>query len=148
MNLWTEAIDQGESVDTIYLDFMKAFDVVPHGQMLHKMKAYGILETILKWVDNFLVGRTHWVSVNDHDSAGFAATSGIPQRSVLGPTLFLIYINNLPSVIKSFIFLFADDAKIFRVIKHMNDPTVLQGDLASLQDWFSKWLYTQTNVNT
>ncbi len=95
---------------------------------------------MLKSVDYFLVGRTHWVSVNGHDSAGFAATSGIPQGRVLGPTLFLIYINNLLSVIKSFIFLFADDAEIFRVIKHMDDQTLLQGYLASLQDWCSKWL--------
>ncbi len=141
MDLWTEAIDQEESVDTIYLDFMKAFDV-PHSRLPHKMNVYGMSDATLKtlkWVDNFLVGRTHWVSVNGHDAPGFTSTSGIPQGSVLGPTLFLIYLNYLPSVINSFIFLFADDDKIFRVINHKEDPTLLQGDLASLQDWCSKW---------
>ena len=81
-----------------------------------------------------------WVSINGHNSARIAATSGIPQGSVLGPNLFLIYMNDLPSVINSFIFLFADYAKTFRVIKHVEDATLLQGDLASLQDWCSKWL--------
>ncbi len=151
MDLWTEAIDQGQSVDTTSLDFMKVFDVVSRGRMLHKMNACGISETILKWVDNFLVGRTYWVSANGHDSAGFAAASGIPQGSVLGAYSFSDLYKRSSVSHKLLYFLFADDAKIFRVIKHTDDPTLLQGDLGLLckigvlNGFF---LYTQTNANT
>ncbi len=94
---------------------MKHFCVVPYGRLLHKMDAYGISDTILKWVDNFLVGRTHWISVNGHESAGYTSTSDIPHGSVLGPALFLIYINDI--FLQSLIPLFSYSLMMLRYLE-------------------------------
>ena len=79
MDVWTKAIDDGFSIDTVYLDFMKAFDTVPHRRLLHKLNAYGISGAILEWVRNFLEGRLQ-VCVNGINSEWANIISGIPQR--------------------------------------------------------------------
>ena len=102
----------GEVVDCIYLDFAKAFDTVPHKRLLNKLKAYGITGSMLTWIQAFLTGRTHTVVVNGVSSETNAVISGIPQGSVLGPILFIVYINDILDNVNSNVFLFADDIEI------------------------------------
>ena len=102
----TEAIDRGEEVDVIYLDFAKAFDKVPHKTLLSKVKGYGIKGEIYDWIKDFLSNRKQRVVINGKFPHWIQVTSGIPQGSVLGPILFLIFINDLPDVLNCFMKLF------------------------------------------
>ena len=137
---WTEILDEGGIIDTIYLDFMKAFDKVPHKRLLAKLEYYGIGAPIISWIDSFLTGRKQRVVVNGYSSGWAEVTSGIPQGSVLGPLLFVIYINDLPSNIISDIYLFADDTKLYSKIDSLEDASQLQEDLRRLEQWSEKWL--------
>ena len=137
---WTEAMDNGEQVDTIYLDFRKAFDSVPHKRLLHKVKAYGISGKMLTWLTKFLSDRKQRVVVNGEFSEWTSVLSGVPQGSILGPVLFIIFINDLPEVIESICRLFADDAKVYKVIGSERDQDQLQKDLDSLFKWSEDWL--------
>ena len=119
---------------------MKAFDTVPHKRLIVKMKCYGIVNPILGWVESFLSNRTQYVSVNGKCSELKAVTSGIPQGSVLGPILFVIYINDLPDVVNKYLYLFADDSKIFNKIKCEKDVEDLQKDLDRMSDWSDRWM--------
>ena len=142
MNSWTMALDNGFSIDSIYLDFMKAFDTVPHKRLIYKLRMNGINPSILRWIEGFLTGRQQQVCVNGSMSKWADVTSGIPQGSVLGPILFVIYINDLPNKIKSDIYMFADDTKVFRTIKTNNDQCIIQDDLDELTAWSTKCLLT------
>ena len=136
----TEAIDSNDQVDIIYMDFMKAFDRVPHRRLLEKVKSYGIDGCILNWIEAFLSNRSHCVVVNGCASSWAPVVSGIPQGSVLGPILFVLYVNDLPEVTNCDTFLFADDTKVLSKISCVEDHTVLQQDLLSLQKWADTWL--------
>lgn len=140
MDEWTEILDHGGKIDSIYMDFMKAFDKVPHQRLLKKMERYKISETVIKWVESFLNDRKQKVTVNGAESKNHKVTSGIPQGTVLGPMLFVIYINDMPECVDSTTYLFADDTKIFREIKSPNDEEKLQNDLDELQKWSDTWL--------
>ena len=131
---------RGDTVDTVYLDFSKAFDTVPHRRLLGNLEAYGIDGSLLSWISSFLMGRTQKVSVNGSPSSSKPALSGIPQESVLGPLLFVIYINDLPDKLCSSSLMFADDTKVFREICSENDFECLQRDLACLEKWSNTWL--------
>ena len=122
------------------MDFMKAFDKVPHRRLIGKVKSYKIEEKIVEWLRNFLQDRTQIVCVNEKISEPSPVISGIPQGSVLGPTMFIIYINDLPDIVESEVFLFADDTKIFRHIRSEKDREILQQDLIKLCEWSRKWL--------
>ena len=135
-----DTIVNGGVVDTIYLDFQKAFDTVPHRRLMGKLQSYGVKGRILTWIKSFLTGRTQVVKVNGSVSESAPVLSGIPQGSVLGPLLFVIYINDLPEAINSDSFLFADDTKVFREITSKDDAFALQSDIDSLQHWSNKWL--------
>ena len=160
MEIWTNLLDKGIAVDCIYLDFAKAFDKVPHYRLLEKARAYGIRGKLLQWISDFLIGRTQRVKLNNVFSDSRDVLSGIPQGSVLGPTLFVIYINDIPDALNSYIRIFADDTKIFRSIQSINDSNILQDDITKLIEWNEKWQlkfniekckvmhYGKSNVNT
>lgn len=133
-------LDQSSKADCVYLDFSKAFDKVCHKLLLHKLSKLQLDDTIMKWIVCFLKNRSQFVSANNHNSSLSQVSSGVPQGSVLGPLLFLIYINDLPSLISSNVHLFADDCVIFREITADNDSYSLQSDLTSVSNWCKEWL--------
>ena len=135
LDYWTESMDNGNDVDVIFLDFQKAFDSVPHRRLLGSLEKMGITGKPLVWIRNFLLNREQRVVLNNCKSSWKRVESGIPQGSVLGPILFLAYINSMPKVVQSKILLFADDAKIFREIQTVEDVLTLQNDLKNLEKW-------------
>ncbi|PJE77527.1 hypothetical protein CI610_03548 [invertebrate metagenome] len=137
---WTDIIDKGGQLDVIYMDFMKAFDKVPHQRLLKKLTGYGISQKIVKWIEDFLSNRCQRVIVKGKSSKTYPVISGIPQGSVLGPILFVIYINDLPEITASQSPLFADDTKLYRQINSNDDVQILQNDLDKLQIWSNTWL--------
>jgi hypothetical protein len=139
LNLWTEWIHEKNAVDVIYLDFAKAFDSVPHRRLIAKLRSYGIQNNLLAWIESFLIGRRQRVNVNGTKSEWKEVISGVPQGSVLGPILFICYINDMPETVKSLIRIFADDTKVFSKINSDADHERLQEDLNALQTWSDKW---------
>ncbi len=138
---WTDILDNSTAkIDAIYLDFSKAFDTVPHKRLINKMKGYGINESTCKWVEDFLSNREHRVKVNGALSSSAKVTSGIPQGSVLGPILFILYINDLPDEVSNDVYLFADDTKLYSKINDDEDSDKLQDDLTKLEEWSTKCL--------
>jgi len=130
--------DKHVPVDMAILDFSKAFDV-PHRRLLGKLSLYGINGPILRWIEAFLTDRVQRVVVEEFRSPEGKVLSGVPQGTVLGPLLFLLHINDLPSVITSQIRLFADDCLIYCPIRSSADCEALQRDLDSLERWSSAW---------
>ena len=135
----TTIYDRGDPVDELFLDLQKAFDSVPHQRLLFKLKKIGIEGDLLKWITSFLTGRQQRVAINGAYSKWCNVRSGVPQGSVLGPILFIIYINDLPEGIKSCCSIFADDTKVFRSIRCLEDADALQQDLIAMEDWTSMW---------
>ena len=135
-----ESIASGKVVDTIYFDFAKAFDTVPHRRLLRKLEGYGISGNCLRWIESFLTDRKQLVKVDQARSGTNSVVSGVPQGSVLGPLLFVIYINDLPDNVNSSIFLFADDTKIVKEITSIEDSLIIQQDINELENWSRKWL--------
>ena len=122
-----------KQTDLIIMDFAKAFDKVPHRKLLHKIDYYGIRGSTHKWTNSWLSGRTQQV-VLDHASDPVPVLSGVPLGSVLGPILFLIFINDLLDNIRSSVHMFADDCVLYRNIYPIQDCLTLQEDLTSLDN--------------
>jgi Reverse transcriptase (RNA-dependent DNA polymerase)/Endonuclease-reverse transcriptase len=137
----TAELDKGEPVDVIYLDFAKAFDTVPHERLKRKLKAHGIGGGLLKWIAAWLRSRKQRVVLNGKESTWEDVLSGVPQGSVLGPLLFLLFINDLDSAVSlaEALLKFADDTKLARVVKNEEDRRQLQAALDDLIDWSRKW---------
>lgn len=139
MEVVTKELDDDNPVDIVYLDFCKAFDKVPHRRLLAKVKALGIDGILLNWVENWLSGRKQKVALNGHFSDWADVISGVPQGSVLGPLLFVIYINDIDKDILSKLSKFADDTKICRAVKNDSDRNILNNDLEKLHKWSEDW---------
>ena len=122
-------------MDVVYLDFQKAFDKVPNQRLLLKLKAHGIGNGVINWIEKWLTHRR----VDGKISNWKSVLSGVPQGSVLGPLLFLIYINDLEEDISNKILKFADDTKVFRKVTNDTDKQRLQDDLDKLVKWSEKW---------
>ena len=135
-----DAISRGNVTDVVYLDFQKAFDTVPHKWLMVKLQAYGISGDILNWINAFLDGRTQRVIVNGIASREEAVLSSVPQGSVLGPLLFVVYINDLPDTLVGNCMMFADDTKSFREITDVADMNMMQNDLHLMEKWSKTWL--------
>ena len=136
---WTKAIDEGDRIYVTYFDFAKAFDTVPTKGLLAKIQSYGIHGNILKWLTSFLTQRRQKVLVNGKSSGWCDVLSGVLQESVLGPILFIIFINDMPDKITSMVHLFADDTKISLRLTNQNQTNDLQNDIDRLDEWSDKW---------
>ena len=139
LDYWTEVMDDGGNVDAIYLDFSKCFDSVPHERLLMKLEKYGVTGQLWRWIADFLRGRLQQVSIRGCLSALAEVLSGIPQGSVLGPILFIIFVNEMPDMVHSCIQMFADDTKLYTQIRDEEDVSKLQRDLDRLQEWARNW---------
>ena len=149
---WLSSLDSGRSTDIIYIDFAKAFDSVSHPKLLHKLKSYNILGKLFDWISAWLTGRTQSVKIHNFFSSFKSVLSGILQGSVLGPLLFLLFINDLcdsisPDVHPTF---FADDLKLFTdeipissefLPVYVYSP-ILQNSLNHLLSWSELWQLT------
>ena len=134
-------LDNGHQTDMILLDFSKAFDKVNHHSLLVKLKHYGIRGEILSWIEDFLNKRSQKVLLEGAFSSTSTVLSGVPQGTVLGPLLFLIYINDLPNYVSpgTQVKLFADDSAVYRKIVSEKDHEILQKDLENLTNWEREW---------
>ena len=133
-------MQKGHQNDVVVMDFAKAFDKVAHNRLLYKLSSYGVKGNTLGWIGSFLSGRSQKVVLEGKSSSSAPVLSGVPQGSVLGPVLFLIYINDLPEYISnSTVRLFADDTLLYLTIHNSSDCTKLQDDLNNLQKWESDW---------
>ena len=140
-NILDSVLASGKETDVVYLDLTKAFDKVPHQMLLPKLKCYGIPGPLLEWFRSYLTNRSQRVAVEGTFSTWLPVTSGVPQGSILGPLMFLVYINDLPDYPQndSQIALFADDSKLYRTIDSPNTSYLLQQDLDCLHKWCHDW---------
>lgn len=140
----TSSLDNKQLVDVVYLDFSKAFDTVPHKRLLLKLKSFGFGGVALQLISSFLSGRQQRVSVGNSLSSYKDVTSGVPQGSVLGPLLFVLYIHDISAGIKSDMIKFADDIRLFTNFSPSDRAPceLLQNDLSHLMSWSATWLLT------
>lgn len=141
MDRLTKIIDRGSNADLFYLDFAKAFDKVSHRLLLAKLKAKGVDGKLLAWIAGWLLGRKQRVKVGTSISDPSDVDSGIPQGTVLGPPLFIIYIDDIDEAVAELdlIMKFADDTKGLQEIRNDGDRIKLQNTLDRLVEWASKW---------
>ena len=134
-------MNDGLQTDVLFLDFSKAFDKVDHTLLLHKLEHYGIRGQILLWITDFLSERRQQVIVEGHYSNAAEVTSGVPQGSVLGPLLFSLFINDLPTNVQCNVKLYADDVLLYTTVRMEEDchKLKLQAYLNSLEQWVKKW---------
>lgn len=126
----------GLQTDVVFTDFAKAFDRVSHKTLIRKLSCLGFHSNLLDWIESYLRNRVQFVKIDNSLSKPINVTSGVPQGSHLGPLLFLLFINDLPNVIKhSECLLFADDLKVYRAIKTKNDCNLLQEDINAVDEW-------------
>ena len=157
LDVITRALDEGSDIDIAFLDFQKAFDKVNHKLLLQKLSLIGINGNIHRWIESFLTNRVQCVRVNDVHSRNVDVISGVPQGSVLGPMLFLIYINDLPVSSQSCLSLFADDTKSICRVPRYEVTNTLQESLMLLESWsinnslpfnIKKCKYMRVTMNT
>jgi hypothetical protein len=135
----SSAINNDTTVHAVILDFEKAFDKVPHQRLLRKLQSYGIQGPLNNWLESFLTDRYQTVVCEGEAAKPTPVTSGVPQGTVLGPLLFLSYINDLPNTLNSSVRLFADDALLYGLISGSSTSDELQADLSKLEAWQEKW---------
>ena len=135
-----EALDAGLEVRSVFLDISKAFDKVWHEGVLFKLSQNGISGNLLKLLTDFLKNRKQRVTLNGQTSFWTEVNAGVPQGSILGPLLFLIYINDLPDGLSSNVKLFADDTSLFSVVHDIHSSASdLNKDLKTINEWAFQW---------
>ena len=138
LSFLSNAFNGLNQLDVIYLDISKAFDTVSHPHLLTKLSSFNIGGEVWLWFQAYITNRRQCVSINNSNSCLLPVESGVPQGRILGPLLFIIYMNNIPdSVFYSDIYLFADDTKCFKHIIVQNDMDLLQSDINCLFNWSS-----------
>ena len=135
----TKWVHEGSPVDVIYLDVQKAFDKGPHKRLILKLKSHVMGNSIINWIEQWLNDRRQSVVVDGEVSSWKPVLSGVPQGSVLGPILFLIYINDLEERVTGNILTFADDTKLIRKTKGIGDKQKLQDDIDKLVRCSEQW---------
>lgn len=136
---WAKDINFRSQIDVLLLNFSKVFDTVPHERLLIMVDYYGIRGNMFNWIRTFLSNRKQSVSVNGTHSSSRPVVSGVPQGSVLGPALFLLFINDISNSIQSKLRLFADDCVLSREVASHQDCLTLQQDLDLLYQWSRTW---------
>ena len=139
MEIVTKQVDKGLPVDVVYLDFSKAFDKVPHNRLINKIKAHGIGSFVANWIESWLSNRYQRVVLNGYISDWLPVLSGVPQGSVLGHILFIVYIDDLDVNLNSYVLKFADDAKDFSEVSSLDKVADLQSDFDKLYKWSEDW---------
>ena len=135
LNIWSEALMHGIPLDILFLDYSKAFDSVPHRRLVKQVESFGISGNALAWIDSFLTNRRQQVRANGELSEFRPVKSGVPQGSILGPVLFTLYVNDIPSELETLISMYADDTKIYTAIISESSVTSLKSDLSKLEAW-------------
>ena len=137
---WFQQLENGNEVCCIFFDLKKAFDSVPHSLLLQKLSEIEVDPYIIQWIRNYLTCRSQHVVVGGEESCVLPVVSGVPQGSVLGPLLFLVFINEAVDQVslESYMLLFADDIALYRCIKSSVDYWKLQLDITALVDWISR----------
>ena len=145
---WHHHLEHGTEVCAVFFDLCKAFDSVPHRPLVHKLEEIGVNKYMLKWISDYLTDRKQQVVVSGDKSSALSVTSGVPQGSVLGPLLFLIYVDGVESVTLSdgTIAMFADDMVLYRPIHSNEDYLLLQRDVDAIANWIAN-LFLQFNEN-
>ena len=140
-NMINRGLDDKKEILIVFLDITKAFDRVWHPGLLHKLKQFGVTGSLLSWFESYLFNRSQKVVLGGEESSILATNAGVPQGSILGPLLFLIFINDIVSIVENEIFLFADDSSL---LKAFNNPTLaelsINKDLDNLSKWAKTWL--------
>ena len=141
LEILTKAVDEGHSVDVVFLDFSKAFDKVPHKKLIKKLEGLGISGKISAWIGKWLDGRRQRVVIDGESSDWEDVKSGVPQGSLLGPVLFSVYLNDIDLIVELITMLikFADDTKAANIIRDEEDRRRLQQCLDALMAWAAKW---------
>ncbi len=139
---WSRALDEGHEVCVVFFDVKKAFDTVPHVLLLEHLQTLNLNKYLLSWLKSYLLERKQFVGIEGYNSSSLHALSGVPQGSVLGPLLFIVYINQVTNVISqtSKLNMFADDMALYRVITSVNDYLELQNDINEVYNFLSSKL--------
>ena len=138
---WTIALNGRRPVDIVFLDYAKAFDSVVHKELIYKLLCYGVCEMVLTWIENFLSECVQSVKIGDCFSPYRSVTSGVPQGSVLGPVLFVLFVNDIIYCADSSVTMkmFADDTKLYTVIVDDSSVANLQSSLDRIHRWSNHW---------
>ena len=141
-NDWTRNLDSGKNTTVAYLDYSKAFDSVSHPKLIHKLRhEFCIPKPLISWIESFLHNRSYRVKIGDALSGAFPVRSGVPQGSVIGPLLFLLYVNGLGDKVSSAtLSTYADDTKVYLSVSCPSDATVFQNQLDTVSSWSKTWL--------
>ena len=140
-NIFCKALDEGKEVRAVFLDISKAFDRVWHKGLLFKLKQAGINATLLQWLYNYLSDRQQRVLIPGGNSSWLPVEAGVPQGSILGPLLFLIYINDIVVDINSSVRLFADDTSLYLIVDNPAEAArCINSDLERMHQWAERWL--------
>ena len=144
-----EAVDSGKEIRVVFCDVSKAFDRVWHRGLLHKLRVIGCSEKVTQWFASYLSGRRQRVVINGQSSDWSLIGAGVPQGSILGPLLFLIFINDIVKDIGASVRLFADDTSWYIVVESpQSAATILSGDMSTISNWANFWLVDFNTAKT